>query len=83
VTEDEIRELAYQLWQEDGCPEGRAEEHWAKARALLSRSERKSEQEPGASIDEQIEDSFPASDAPSYNAGGRVGVPRQKKSGRT
>lgn len=31
--------------------------------------------EPGATVDEQIEDSFPASDPPSYNAGGRVGQP--------
>ena len=31
--------------------------------------------EPGASVDEQIEDSFPASDPPSYNAGGRIGRP--------
>lgn len=34
--------------------------------------------EPGATVDEQIEDSFPASDPPSYNAGGRVGRPRRK-----
>jgi len=31
--------------------------------------------ELGATVDEQIEDSFPASDPPSYNAGERVGAP--------
>lgn len=35
---------------------------------------------PGATVDEQIEDSFPASDPPSYNAGGRVGQPHRKQS---
>lgn len=35
----------------------------------------KTKDEPGASVDEQIDDSFPASDPPSYNAGGRVGRP--------
>jgi hypothetical protein len=40
----------------------------------------KPKDEPGASVDEQIEDSFPASDPPSYNAGGRVGQPRRDKS---
>ena len=34
---------------------------------------KKTKDEPGASVDEQIDDSFPASDPPSYNAGGRVG----------
>lgn len=23
--------IAYQLWEDDGCPEGRAEEHWQQA----------------------------------------------------
>jgi hypothetical protein len=37
----------------------------------------KSKEEPGASVDEQVDDSFPASDPPSYNAGGRVGQPKR------
>jgi hypothetical protein len=39
----------------------------------------KTKDEPGASVDEQIDDSFPASDPPSYNAGGRVGRPDRDK----
>lgn len=42
-------------------------------------ADKKTKDEPGASIDEQIDDSFPASDPPSYNAGGRVGGPPRKK----
>jgi len=30
-TEHRIRERAFQLWQEAGCPEGRAEEFWRLA----------------------------------------------------
>jgi hypothetical protein len=42
--------------------------------------ERKSKDEPDASVDEQIEESFPASDPPSFNAGGaRIGQPRRAK----
>ena len=78
-TEEEIRELAYRLWEEDGCPEGQALEHWARARRHL----RKRPDEPGASVDEQIEDSFPASDPPSYNAGGKLGAPRGNKSSKS
>lgn len=41
----------------------------------------KTKDEPGASVDEQIDDSFPASDPPSYNAGGRVGQPHRQGDG--
>jgi Protein of unknown function (DUF2934) len=30
-----IRKRAYQLWEEDGAPEGRAEEYWHRARELI------------------------------------------------
>lgn len=39
----------------------------------------KTKDEPGASVDEQIDDSFPASDPPSYAAGGRVGRPHRQE----
>lgn len=29
--EERKRQLAYQFWEEEGRPEGRAEEHWEKA----------------------------------------------------
>jgi hypothetical protein len=32
LLEHRIRERAFELWQEAGCPEGRAEEFWHKAR---------------------------------------------------
>lgn len=40
---------------------------------------KKTKDEKGASVDEQIDDSFPASDPPSYNAGGRIGQPHRGK----
>jgi hypothetical protein len=37
--EHAIRERAYQLWTEDGCPDGHADAHWLAAqRELLSAS---------------------------------------------
>jgi hypothetical protein len=35
--EKRIRERAYQLWEEDGSPEGRAEEFWHRARQILDK----------------------------------------------
>lgn len=32
---DRIRERAYFLWLEEGCPEGQAERHWLAAQALV------------------------------------------------
>ncbi|MGE0237899.1 MAG: DUF2934 domain-containing protein [Parvibaculaceae bacterium] len=36
ITEDRIRERAHRLWIEEGQPQGKASEHWEKARELLA-----------------------------------------------
>ena len=36
--EEEIRLAAYYLWEREGCPEGRAVEHWAQAELLCQKS---------------------------------------------
>jgi hypothetical protein len=33
--DDRIREIAYFLWLEEGCPEGAAESHWLAAETHL------------------------------------------------
>ena len=33
--EDRIRQLAYFLWLEEGCPQGEAERHWQAAEVLF------------------------------------------------
>ena len=33
--ERRIRERAYALWEEDGRPEGRADEYWERARRFI------------------------------------------------
>lgn len=35
VTEEELRALAYRLWETAGCPDGRADEFWQQARLQL------------------------------------------------
>ena len=34
--EKRVRERAYKLWQEEGCPEGREDVHWEKACELVA-----------------------------------------------
>ena len=32
--EQEIRVLAHSLWEQEGCPEGRDQDHWYRAEAI-------------------------------------------------
>jgi hypothetical protein len=32
---DRIREIAYFLWLDEGCPEGEAERHWSTAETIV------------------------------------------------
>jgi hypothetical protein len=34
-----VREIAYRLWQEEGCPEGDALRHWFAAKTLFERDQ--------------------------------------------
>ena len=36
AQEERIRAIAYSLWEEEGCPDGRAETHWLKACEIVS-----------------------------------------------
>jgi hypothetical protein len=31
---EKIREFAYRIWQEEGCPDGRDVEHWIRAQMI-------------------------------------------------
>jgi hypothetical protein len=33
---DRIRERAHEIWREEGCPEGHADEHWRRAEIELT-----------------------------------------------
>ena len=35
--EDKIRQRAYEIWENEGRPEGRHDEHWARARQEFDR----------------------------------------------
>ncbi len=39
-----LRELAYRLWEEAGCPEGRADEFWYTALEILTAEPRPPEE---------------------------------------
>lgn len=40
--ERRVRERAFRLWQEEGCPDGRADAHWDMARELVAQEENQS-----------------------------------------
>ncbi len=36
MNEDKVRKMAYYIWQEEGCPAGRDQEHWMKAMQMCA-----------------------------------------------
>jgi hypothetical protein len=66
-----IREIAYGLWEKEGSPEGRQDEFWLRAEAILEQEENlphapPEPSTPHESVDVESEHSFPASDPPSF-----------------
>lgn len=39
VTEEKIKELAYAIWEQEGRPDGRNEEHYFRAKQILEKRE--------------------------------------------
>jgi hypothetical protein len=62
-NEQSIRERAYQLWEQDGAPEGRADEYWDKARRQMVAEGADHPDEPTYSADQsskrRLEDEVP------------------------
>jgi Protein of unknown function (DUF2934) len=50
--EQRIRERAYQIWTEEGCPEGRADLHWDMARELIAIEDNAQPAAPGEPVEE-------------------------------
>jgi hypothetical protein len=38
ADEEKITALAHKYWEEEGCPEGRAAEHWARAESEIKQA---------------------------------------------
>ena len=65
--EKRIRERAYRIWQEQGGPEGRAEDHWHRACRELDDEDRAAASDPAAiefGADESLADEAAAEGAP-------------------
>jgi hypothetical protein len=70
---ERIREIAYGLWEKEGEPEGRNDEFWLRAEAILDQEDTLPETPAEAfkpekeDVDLDSEQSFPASDPPSFS----------------
>lgn len=56
--DDRVRQLAYMLWEAAGRPEGEDARFWREAEQQLKA------EAPSDELEEGLEESFPASDAP-------------------
>jgi Protein of unknown function (DUF2934) len=64
---DRIREIAYFLWVEEGCPEGEAERHWLAAETIVEAKLRE-----GKRIDEGEPRGEPVGDATTVRGGAKA-----------
>lgn len=75
VTEQAIRERALHLWNAEGRPEGQHERHWAEAAQAIAAERAGQVRQAGPDqmdtapktwdiVDQQSDESFPASDPP-------------------
>ena len=64
---DRIREIAYFLWLEEGCPEGEAQRHWLAAETIVEAKLRE-----GKRIDEGEPHGQPGGDASIVRGGARA-----------
>jgi hypothetical protein len=53
VDEESVSALARKIWEDEGQPEGRAEEHWLKAEEMLRESKAQTSQ-PSPSASQKI-----------------------------
>ncbi|MGA7676176.1 MAG: DUF2934 domain-containing protein [Rhizomicrobium sp.] len=74
-SEDEIRVRSYLIWEREGCPEGKSEEHWLRAKAELE-AEFESDWR-AASMDGEsttfVLPLLPISSPPSRSVSGKIG----------
>lgn len=59
-----IEELAYQLWEANGRPHGTAESDWAQAQRQLQTESAAERRAASATVDDSLQQTFPASDPP-------------------
>jgi hypothetical protein len=43
AKQDEVKLIAFRIWQDDGCCDGRDMEHWLRAEAVWEQQQRKPE----------------------------------------
>jgi hypothetical protein len=74
-----IGELAYQLWQARGCPQGSAEQDWLEAEMQLDAAPPKPPVAASNAVDDSLKATFPASDPPASQLPDRPPVNAEEK----
>ena len=85
-VEARIRAKAHELWEQEGRPDGRAADHWEKARTLVALEDDKTSLKPiGSATSEplEIQENLGELPGPLTDQGDRMQVPLAKAATRT
>jgi hypothetical protein len=74
---DHIRNIAYFLWLEEGCPEGQADRPWSAAEALLASEELERKEFEDEPPGDRADDSTIVSGLPDLGAPSQI--PRRRR----
>ncbi len=77
---ERVRSVAHQMWEDEGRPEGRAEQHWLAAEAIIKAQIEAAEAEPPAWL--QPAASAPEAETPGQSVNGIAEI-RQRIQGRS
>ncbi|TCK28988.1 DUF2934 family protein [Ancylobacter aquaticus] len=83
--DETIRARAHQIWEQEGRPEGRAEDHWVQAKEILAIEEGRPEtllsvEETSGTPVEPIEALVNAGEFPTLTDQGEVAIPSRPSS---
>lgn len=90
--EQRVRQRAHDIWQTEGCPEGRAKEHWARAEQEIADETVETtkpaappvvEMKPAAPVKAKATKPAAARKPAARSAGDKAAAPKKKPKART
>src|SRR5829696_2843582 len=77
--DERVKQRAYRLWVEEGCPEGRSDVHWDRARELVADEENHKLTTKASAAEEAMRGGHNGGQHPSQNGGQHAAASERPK----